>query len=75
MALVAPPDFDGTTRGTRVKVFVPITLRALLEPPFREFDARNNYWAYLFARLRPGVTMAVAESGINTTYHALLTQV
>ncbi len=72
---VAPVDFDGTTRGTRVKVFVPITLRALLEPPFASFDARDNYWAYLFARLRPGTTMASAESGVNTTYHAILSQV
>ena len=72
---VAPPGFDGTTRGTRAKIFVPITLRALLEPPFTEFAARDNYWAYLFARLRPGVSLAAAESGINVPYHALLTQV
>ena len=69
---VAPFGFDGTTRGTRAKVFVPISLRAEMEPPFKEFDARDNYWAYLFARLKPGVTMAGAETGINVAYHAFI---
>ena len=54
---VAPHGFDGTTPGTRVKVFVPITLRATMEPPFSGFDDRTNYWAYLFARLKPGVSI------------------
>jgi predicted permease len=72
---VAPVDFDGTTRGTRAKVFVPITLRTLLEPTFTGFEAHNDYWAYLFARRKPGITMATAESGLNAAYHALITQV
>jgi putative ABC transport system permease protein len=69
---VAPPGFDGTTRGTRVKVFVPITLRGLMEPPFSGFDDRTNYWAYLFARIEPGVTIDKARAGINVPYRALL---
>jgi predicted permease len=72
---VAPPAFDGTTRGTRAKIFVPITLRALLEPPFTEFDKRNTYWVYLFARLKPGGAMAAADAGINGPYHTLMTEV
>jgi predicted permease len=75
IAGVAPAGFDGTTRGTRAKVFVPITLRALLEPPFTQFDSRSNYWVYLFARLKPGVTMAAAATAINGPYQSLLKQV
>jgi predicted permease len=71
---VAPADFDGTTRGTRAKVFVPITLRTLMEPTFSDFEARDDYWAYLFARRRPGITMATADSGLNAAYHPLITQ-
>lgn len=69
---VAPFGFDGTTRGTRAKVFVPISLRAQMEPPYTQFDARDNYWAYLFARLKPGVTMAAGENGVNVAYHAFI---
>jgi len=39
---VAPEGFAGTTRGTLATVFVPITMRALLEPPFDGLDDRNN---------------------------------
>jgi predicted permease len=72
---VAPFGFDGTTRGTRPEIFVPITLRALMEPPFSGFDDRRDYWVYLFARRRPRMTIEGAESGINLPYHALLSQV
>ena len=75
VAGVAPEGFDGTTRGTRVQVFVPITIRALLEPTFQDFRARDDYWAYLFGRLKPGVAMAAAEAGINVAFHAIVTNV
>ena len=53
---VAPEGFDGTTLGAKPQVFVPITLRGLMNPGFNQFHNRRSYWAYLFARLRPGVT-------------------
>ena len=71
---VAPRGFDGTTRGTRAKLFVPITLRATMEPPFTGFEDRQNYWAYLFARLKPGVSMESARAGINAPYANLIQQ-
>ena len=71
---VAPRGFDGTTRGTRAKLFVPITLRATMEPPFTGFEDRQNYWAYLFARLKPGVSMESARAGINVPYANLIQQ-
>jgi predicted permease len=71
---VAPADFDGTTRGTRAKVFVPITMRTLMEPTFAGFETRDDYWAYLFARRKPAITRDTAESGLNAAYHALITQ-
>jgi predicted permease len=46
-----------------------------MEPPFADFERRNSYWAYLFARLRPGVTIEAAQAGINVPYQALITQV
>jgi len=70
---VAPFGFDGTTRGTRAKVFVPITMRAQMEPPFNGFAARDQYWVYLFARLKPGATLAAADAAINVPYRAFIT--
>jgi predicted permease len=75
VAGVAPEGFDGTTRGTRAQVFVPITMRALLEPTFTDFTKRDDYWAYLFARLKPGVATSAADAGINVAYHGIITDV
>jgi predicted permease len=72
---VAPEGFSGTTRGTRPKIFVPITMKALMEPQFTGFEDRSNYWVYVFARLKPGVSIQQATSDINGPYHTLINQV
>ena len=74
---VAPRGFEGTTLGTQPEVFVPITLRGLMEPLFRarEFANRRSYWVYVFARLRPGVTIDEARTGINVPYKNIINQV
>ena len=72
---VMPRGFDGTTLGSQPEVFVPITLRGLMEPGFTGFDNRRSYWAYLFGRLKPGVTIAQATAGVNAPYQALINDV
>ncbi|HKJ93045.1 MAG TPA: ABC transporter permease, partial [Longimicrobiales bacterium] len=75
---VAPRGFDGTTLGSQPDVFVPITMRAALTPGFtvsNGFDNRRSYWAYVFARLRPGLTLARARADINGTYSAIIKDV
>jgi predicted permease len=72
---VAPKGFDGTTLGTKVKAFVPITLRGFMEAPFEGFEDRKSYWAYLFARLKPGVSLAQASAAVNVPYHAILNDI
>lgn len=72
---VAPEGFDGTTLGTRLHVFVPVTLRARLQPTFDDFDNRRNYWAYLFARLKPGVSVEQARAALNVPYRAIINDV
>jgi predicted permease len=72
---VAPMGFKGTTLGVNPEVFVPITLRALMQPGFTGFDNRRSYWAYLFARLRPGVSIAQARTALNLPYQHIITDV
>ena len=71
---VAPKGFDGTTIGMRPAVFVPITLRAVLDDD-TGWSLRTDYWAYLFARLRPGVTIDAARASLGTQYHAIINDV
>jgi putative ABC transport system permease protein len=72
---VAPRGFGGTTLGANPAVFVPITLRAAMNPGWRAWDNRQNYSLYLFARLRPGVAIEGARQSLDAQYHAIVTDV
>jgi len=72
---VAPQGFDGTTLGTRPNVYVPITMKNAVTPKLGDLKERKNYWVYLFARLKPGVTIDQAASAINTAYHPIMTDI
>ncbi|HUE85285.1 MAG TPA: ABC transporter permease [Vicinamibacterales bacterium] len=77
---VAPPDFHGTSLGSRPHIYVPVTMRGALQPGFvREgsngFENRRAYWAYLFGRLKPGVSIEQAATGISVPYAAILNDV
>ncbi len=74
---VAPRGFTGTTLGNVPKVFVPLTMRGQMSPGWNPaaFDDRKNYWAYLFARLKPGVSIDQARTGLNNLYHSIINDV
>jgi predicted permease len=72
---VAPRGFNGTTLGTLPKVFVPITMRGFMQPGFKAFTDRRNYWVYLFGRLTPGASIATARTSLNVPYHAIINDV
>lgn len=72
---VAAAGFDGTTLGTQPAVFVPLTMRGLMLPGWEDFDERRSYWAYLFARLKPGETIAKAKAGIDAVYKPIINDI
>ncbi|MDB4874528.1 MAG: permease [Gemmatimonadetes bacterium] len=72
---VAPKGFEGTTLGVNPNVYVPISMRGVMSPGFDGFKNRRSYWAYLFARLKPGVTMEQAAKAANAVYKPILADV
>lgn len=72
---VAPKGFEGTTLGSRPRVFVPITMRGLMDPGFNGFENRRSYWIYAFARLAPGVTIDQARTAVNAVYRPIINDV
>jgi putative ABC transport system permease protein len=74
---IAPRGFAGTTLGSTPDIFVPVTLRGRMLPNFFDggFEDRRNYWLYLFARLKAGVTSQQAAVALNVPYRSILNEV
>jgi predicted permease len=74
---VTPRGFEGTTLSIRPAVFVPISMRGVLlpSPSGPGFENRRAYWAYLFARLKPGVTIDAARVALNGAYRPIINDV
>jgi predicted permease len=50
-------------------------MRGLMQPGFTAFENRRSYWAYLFARLKPDVSLEQATAAINGQYRAIVNDV
>ncbi len=74
---VAPQGFAGTTIGVRPRVFVPVTMRGVMEPnaPSGSTEDRRAYWLYLFGRLAPGVSAEQATVELDALYAGILNNV
>lgn len=72
---VAPAGFKGTTLGANPDLYVPISMRAVMQPGFNGFENRRNYWVYTFARLKPNVSIEQASTAINGPYKAIILDV
>ncbi|HEX5046607.1 MAG TPA: ABC transporter permease [Gammaproteobacteria bacterium] len=73
---VAPKGFEGAMLGWRPNVYVPITLRWLMQPE-EPYNAENRlyYWLYMFGRLKPGVSEEQATAALNVLFGAMVRDV
>src|SRR5262249_35084360 len=72
IAGVAPRSFTGTTLGEEPGVFIPMSFKPRLTPGWDGTDRYDDYWIYLLARLKPGVTRAQAGTALKTVYAGLV---
>ena len=72
---IAPRGFNSTTLGAEPEVYIPLTMRGLMVPGWRGFDNRRSYWAYMFARLKPGVSIEQASAAMNGIYRPIINDV
>src|SRR5262245_4336099 len=71
---VAPQGFTSTTVGVKPAVYAPISMRGFSQP-FKGYDNRRSYWVYLFARLKPGVSIEQARAALATPYRQIVNDV
>jgi predicted permease len=72
---VAPEGFSGSTLGEMPDVFVPLSMREAVQAGWKGLADRRNYWVYLFARLKPGVSREQAQAAMNPLFHAIIQEV
>jgi predicted permease len=72
---VAAPEFGGTNAGLFTQLWAPITARTALAQDSQtragiveEMKNERSAWFYLFARLKPGVTLPLAEAAMRVLH-------
>lgn len=63
---VAPPGFNGLSRGLSTDVWLTLPQRIALGGPPELLNDRTTSWLSLAARLKPGVTAAQAQARLST---------
>ena len=74
---VMPPTFTGIVVGNAPDMWIPVTMRqAVLPGPDRltqpPAQARRYMFFHIVGRLKPGVSLAQANTSLNVTFHNLL---
>jgi len=69
---VAAKGFDGAMLGWNPQVYVPLTMRWLMQPEEpRNDENRFSYWVYILARLKPDVSREQASAAMNVLFAAI----
>ena len=73
---VAPEGFDSTSFGVRPLVYVPLTMRwALTSGIDDDSGNRRSWWIYLFARIKPGVSLEQASAELAALHARIINEV
>jgi len=71
---VSQAGFDGVDIGYAPSLRVPVMMKAQMTPNWDDMDERRSRWVNVFARLKPGVTIAQAKATLQPFFHGLLTE-
>jgi putative ABC transport system permease protein len=68
---VVEPGFSSAIAQSRSDLFVPVTMKAKMTPLWDELEDHRSRWLTIIGRLKPGVTAAQAQAGINPLWKSL----
>src|SRR5262245_53389190 len=65
---VSAPGFGGTDVGLQTQVWTPVMMKPIITPTWDALDDERYSWFYLFARLKPGVSIEEAQAAMRVLY-------
>jgi putative ABC transport system permease protein len=68
---VAQPGFHSVVMGDKPDVFAPMMMKGEFVPGSNDLEDRRSFWLNVIARLKPGLSPAQAEAGINPLWHSI----
>jgi predicted permease len=69
---IAQPGFEGIEPGLPARIFIPMSMAVEVRPGFRGMFDRRQRWVNVYGRLKPGVTTAQAQSGLQSLFHQII---
>ena len=71
---VAAPEFHSVVMGDKPDIFVPMMMKAEVIPGAKDLEKRRAMWLNIVGKLKPGVSRAQAEAGINPLWTSIRTE-
>ncbi len=69
---VAPETFRGLDWGYIPALWIPTMMKKQATPEFDWLDNRRGRWVHVFGRLKPGLSIATAQAGLQPRFKAML---
>jgi len=68
---IAPPGFRSFVVGAAPDVFAPMMMKPQVTPGWNDLDERRSRWLNIIGRLKPGMTLYQAETGLAPLWHSV----
>jgi len=65
---VSSPEYFGLDPALVVSIRIPIAMKAQMTPGWNAMEDRRSRWVQIFARLKPGTTLAQAQAQLQTQF-------
>jgi len=65
---VSSPEYFGLDPTLVVSIRIPIAMKAQMTPGWNAMEDRRSRWVQIFARLKPGTTLAQAQAQLQTQF-------
>ena len=69
---VSEKGFEGIDPGFSQHIRIPLMMRAEMTPGSKVLDDRRSRWVYVFGRLKPGLSVAQAQAGMQPLFKQIL---